>query len=290
MGEEQRVNLIKLAANGIIDSHAPTHDAVPSTPVADHAHQLTADNLEQVPEAEQLAPGIRLPESGVELSQASSDATMSKPRTPASDSGPTTPSIQEPASVPPELDPRTAKFCYGIPRSGSVFSVAAQPGSPKEEQGRDVARVATPDRGTGPAGSPMSSRWDSPQPMTPTSHDQPAAVPPSSHGSITASLALSDAGSVASDDVRPPSLDEVQEEERAIEMLRMQERLKFSGAVGIGGQTVPTAVLWELQHQRDAFSTPHRTMSTSATASNSPTSSVHEDERLGDSRVAGEST
>ena len=130
--KDKRIDLIKLAADGVLNSHAQVESG--PTPPSGHAQAptqvaLTADNLEQIPEAEQLAPGIRLGEpilgDRVEELYASPSLSSTAMHMDARNDS------MDQTSVPPELDPRTSQFRPGIPSAGSVFSVAVQPGSPK---------------------------------------------------------------------------------------------------------------------------------------------------------------
>lgn len=132
MYRDKRIHLIKLAADGVLNSHVQVESG--HTPTSGHAPAptqvaLTADNLEQIPTAEQLAPGIRLGEPMLEnrteeLYTPSNTSSTAMPMDARSDS-------VDQTSMPPELDPRTSQFRPGIPSAGSVFSVAVQPGSPK---------------------------------------------------------------------------------------------------------------------------------------------------------------
>ncbi|WFD24254.1 hypothetical protein MEQU1_002951 [Malassezia equina] len=282
MNGERKANLIKLAAQGLIDSHyvdatlphAPLQhaQATPHTP-------LTADNLEQIPIAEQLAPGIRMPDQVLEsnpngLHDTSTDIL------PSSESGMDTPGA---ACVPPELDPRTSIFRPGAPSTGSVFSVAVQPGTPKSivldpmERHTDVTVSSPAPSRSYPAESPCSedppsSRATTPQTSTGMQSFSLAANP--SSGTDSASVIYSDAGSVMSDRSHGTSDLDVRHQERAIEAQRMQDRARLGGEVGIGGPiSVPFARLRDRLHDMDA---PQRSASTSATAATSPVQSPGE--------------
>ena len=121
----------------------PAADAAqPYDPVAEYrrGRALTADNLERIPNADQLAPGIRLPGRAMHSLGADTDLQTS------SDAGEGAHSLETGHTsvgafgeggapvpgVPPELDPRTPAFRPHSPGEASVFSVAVQPpASPK---------------------------------------------------------------------------------------------------------------------------------------------------------------
>ncbi|KAK0533985.1 hypothetical protein OC834_002041 [Tilletia horrida] len=108
---------------------------------------VTADNLGRIPEAEQLAPGIRLPNTvaqGGADDEYDDEDGFHQPGVPADGMvprrkiGPTHVGHfgehgQPVPGVPPELDPRAAKFRRPTsPGAASVFSLAVQPpASPK---------------------------------------------------------------------------------------------------------------------------------------------------------------
>ena len=267
MLEEQRARLIKLAADGELEQHNTpvipsgwANAAGPDNFNAPHTQRtaLTADNLEQIPQAELLAPGIRLPDQVLDTKPPGT--TTSIP-------------IQEQADcpVPPELDPRTPVFRPRLPSSGSVFSVAVQPGSPRSIVDLDKSTDLT-----SKPSSPAASRSNTSQ------HSLRSSAMMNSNsraGSIatSASVAESDTASILSD-MSGISLSEVREQEAAIESQRMREREVSGGELGIGG-VVPT-VLTRLRNER-LHNSPQRTFSSAATISSSPTQSVRDGDLAG---------
>jgi len=273
MDGDRRNNLIKLAAQGFIDSHHVNTAAIPSSltihPEGPTHTPLTADNLEQVPLAEQLAPGIRMSEQVLESNANNLHDSSTDMLTPSSESGAGT---SVPACVPPELDPRTSIFRPGVPSTGSVFSVAVQPGSPKS------IVMDHPERRTSSPAPPRSYRADSPssdrsfsRATTPQFSAGTQSISVTAHpssGTDSASVAFSDAGSATSDPSQGTSNSEIRDQEQVIEVQRMQERARNGGEVGIGGPiSVPFARLRDRLYDMDR---PQRSASTSATAATSP--------------------
>lgn len=278
MYEDRRTALIKLAADGVLDSHAP-EESEPQlgssyAPQGTTQVALTADNLEQIPEAEHLAPGIRLDEPIL-------NEVLCEPRIPVpEDASKCNQSIfgleHEPVeqeSVPPELDPRTSEFRPGIPSAGSVFSVAVQPGSPKSvtlesgDRTHDLSGVVT--------SSQISSRIDSSMGESVSNYRFTTPFRPMSIGTASSSransvsVANSEAGSITSD--ATPFNAEVREQEFAIEQQRMRERAISGGELGIGGPIPPHVSLPQVN-----ISLPQRTFSSSATIGSSPATSVRD--------------
>ncbi|ETS62067.1 hypothetical protein PaG_03624 [Moesziomyces aphidis] len=114
----------------------------PYDPVAEYrrGRALTADNLERIPNADQLAPGIRLPGRVIDPHGADTDMQTSSDADEGAQSletGHTSVGAfgeggAPVPGVPPELDPRTPSFRPHSPGEASVFSVAVQPpASPK---------------------------------------------------------------------------------------------------------------------------------------------------------------
>ena len=278
MYEDRRTALIKLAADGVLDSHAP-EESEPQLGSSYAPHgttqvALTADNLEQIPEAEHLAPGIRLDEPIL-------NEVLCEPRIPVpEDASKCNQSIfgleHEPVeqeSVPPELDPRTSEFRPGIPSAGSVFSVAVQPGSPKSvtlesgDRTHDLSGVVT--------SSQISSRMDSSMGESVCNYRFTTPFRSMSIGTASSSransvsVANSEAGSITSD--ATPFNTEFQEQEFAIEQQRMRERAISGGELGIGGPISPHVSLPQVN-----ISQPQRTFSSSATIGSSPATSVRD--------------
>lgn len=267
MNEHTRTDLIKLAANGVLNAHPPTDEdfqregagAGEPTQVA-----LTAQNLKQVPEAEQLAPGIRLNEPVLNDPESEPSATTTSRSSSAVLRGePSTANVRpdpvDQATMPPELDPRTAQFKPRIPSAGSIFSVAVQPGSPKSvtfetgDKTHEISTTASPS-----SGSVTSSRANTPVRTG-------AAVPGHASRANSASVTFSDAGS----DTTHTTSTEVREQEHAIELQRMHERATCGGGeLGMGGNASHFP-LSRLQGTR-----PERTFSSTATVSSSPAASV----------------
>ena len=290
---EQRSNLIKLAADGYLDSHlvdrkprpdlAGVRAADAAAPSADgRTHiALTAQNLDQIPEAEQLAPGIRLPEHVMGAA-----TSVAAPGRLAQETGePGTGGLADDLepSVPPELDPRTPVFRPGHPSAGSVFSVAVQPGSPRsiattemdrgsERPARAASSVDVSLR-TSSSDDPSSSRATTP---VYSGRDSGSMVHNTQGTSRPESLAGSEAGSVLSDASNVAYSADVHEQELAIEQQRMRERAQVGGEIGIGGPiTVPFARLPDhLVQLRGSQS--HRSTSSAATVASSPAASVRE--------------
>ncbi|PWZ03793.1 hypothetical protein BCV70DRAFT_225114 [Testicularia cyperi] len=113
---------------------------------------LTADNLERIPNADQLAPGIRLPGQlidarGIDTDmQTSSDAdegaqSLETGHTSVGAFGEGGAPVP---GVPPELDPRTPAFRPHSPGEASVFSVAVQPPASPKPSMLEVSEPASP--------------------------------------------------------------------------------------------------------------------------------------------------
>lgn len=120
----------------------PADAGQPYDPVAEYrrGRALTADNLERIPNADQLAPGIRLPGRVIDPHGASTDMQTSSDADGGAQSletGHTSVGAfgeggAPVPGVPPELDPRMPAFRPHSPGEASVFSVAVQPpASPK---------------------------------------------------------------------------------------------------------------------------------------------------------------
>ena len=227
-------DLIKLAANGVVESQAD----VESGPVAStHADALTASNLKQIPDADELAPGIRLHN---ELNVQTDMATH-------------TPPVEPTPGVPPELDPRTSAFRPPVHRSGSVFSVAVQPGSPTGTQPESEMRVHED--------SPNSSGVISGASVTRTN-------------TLANSITASDAGSLASDMSDSIYSNDVHEQEVMIDQQRMAERALMGGEAGIGGPVHRAFAPAREDILLSGISRPARTVSVAATVATSPSASV----------------
>lgn len=158
-GTDLKSRLIKLAANGLLEKQ---EDVEPENAYMRHVDALTEHNLERVPEADQLAPGIRL----IDEISATTHMTLHLPPE------------EQAHCVPPELDPRTSEFRPQVHRSGSVYSVAVQPGSPTGTH--TDADVRT--REASPSSSGILSGSNVTRPST-----------------LSNSIATSEAGSLASD-------------------------------------------------------------------------------------------
>ncbi|WFD40540.1 uncharacterized protein MJAP1_003526 [Malassezia japonica] len=287
LDSEQRSNLIKLAADGYLESHSvhakpgekasavPDRVAQAVTPDDASRIALTADNLGQIPEAEQLAPGIRLPEHVMNESQRLSTQAEAPP--PLSDHHP----HSAHPGMPPELDPRTPVFRPCRPSAGSVFSVAVQPGSPRSV----AADLADKHEAHKPDSPPYTYSTHTGSPPSDLAYSSRATTPVHSAGRSgsaaaqhstgrTASIADSEAGSVVSDLSSSAYSGDVREQELAIERQRMRERELMGGETGIGGPVpIPFARLQDnLGQLRNSQS--YRSMSTAATVATSPSTSV----------------
>ncbi|PWN48513.1 hypothetical protein IE53DRAFT_370547 [Violaceomyces palustris] len=242
------------------------------------ARALTADNLERIPDADQLAPGIRLPGQVVASNhhrdvdfQTSSDAdggaqSLETGQTSVGAFGEGGAPVP---GVPPELDPRTSSFRPHSPGAASVFSVAVQPpASPKAPSVMDVSEPMSPyidpsnsrDRGSLPVGSSASAtagssysasaRGSSPPLSTgfgpDISHARSAGGPgPSTLSRTVASVTPSEAGSVSSSGTggglgSVGTADDAELALRAayIERQRMRERELLGGEAGVGGNSI----------------------------------------------------
>lgn len=133
------------ASSSSVQFSLPTNDtSQPYDPVAEYrrGRALTADNLERIPNADQLAPGIRLPGRTIDPHTHATSTDMQT----SSDADEGAQSLETGHTsvgafgeggapvpgVPPELDPRTPAFRPHSPGEASVFSVAVQPpASPK---------------------------------------------------------------------------------------------------------------------------------------------------------------
>lgn len=253
MYKDKRIDLIKLAADGVLNSHAQVESG--PTPPSGHAQAptqvaLTADNLEQIPEAEQLAPGIRLGEpilgDRVEELYASPSLSSTAMHMDARNDS------MDQTSVPPELDPRTSQFRPGIPSAGSVFSVAVQPGSPKsvtfDDRVHDPSHV--PSLGSE---SVFSSRSTTPAHST---------GPPSGSNSRADSISVthSDMSNMPSDTHAMNT--DAREKNSATELQHPRER------VGDELNNPP------LSRRQGSVIQPHRTLSTCTKIGSSPAASV----------------
>lgn len=275
MDFDGRTNLIKLAAEGLIESHhtesTPVHSSLAAN-AEDCPHApLTADNLERIPLAEQLAPGIRMTDQVLETCS-SQVQEIFPDNLPPSRSDNDLMDTSNSACVPPELDPRTSTFRPVAPSTGSVFSVAVQPGSPKSIVMSTEFRTSSPAPSRSfRADSPCSEDHPSSRATTPN-HSRSTQninfLAQSSSGTDTASVIYSDAGSMMSETTNS----DVRDQEQAIETQRMQERARLGGEVGIGGpMPMPFARLRDRIYDGEA---PQRTVSTSATAATSPVHST----------------
>lgn len=253
MYKDKRIHLIKLAADGVLNSHAQVESG--STPPSGHDQAptqvaLTADNLEQIPEAEQLAPGIRLGEPILEDRAEELYAPSNPSSTAMAMDARNDPMDQ--TSVPPELDPRTSQFRPGIPSAGSVFSVAVQPGSPKsatfDDRMHDTSHV--PSLGSE---SVFSSRSTTPAHST--------GFPSGSNSRAdSVSVTHSDMGSMPSDTHTMNT--DTREKNGATELQHLRER------VGDALNNSP------LSRRQGSVIQPHRTLSTCTTIGSSPAASV----------------
>ena len=228
-----KADLIKLAADGVVETQAAVES---ETTVPAHADALTASNLKQIPDADELAPGIRLHN---DLDAQAGVATQA-------------PSVERSPCVPPELDPRTSAFRPPVHRSGSVFSVAVQPGSPTGTQPDSDIRTRE--------SSPNSSGI-----INPTGATRPNTLN---------SVAASDAGSLASDMSDSIYSSEVHEQEVMIDQQRMAERALMGGEAGIGGPIHHAFGPAREDILLSGVSRPIRTVSVAATVSTSPSASA----------------
>ncbi|PKI82829.1 hypothetical protein MVES1_003545 [Malassezia vespertilionis] len=296
--DEQRSNLIKLAADGALESHAGdmsgtatewTHRDKARHHAALLGIGLTASNLERVPAAEQLAPGIRLdlqpacnarpdadtPPGTTQAGDAEQD------REPSTDRGPA-------VGVPPELDPRTPIFRPGKPSAGSIFSIAAQPGTPKSVALDGTDKASERSLRLGPSFSPSlthsgatdisaSESFTSSSRATTPLHSSVRSLGFGPHHarsqSATASAADSEAGSTMSDFSGSIYSTDTRELEQTIERQRMREREMLGGEVGIGGPISAPFV-----HSTEFFqlhpSSSQLSLSTAATMASSPSQSI----------------
>lgn len=241
------------------------------------ARALTADNLERIPDADQLAPGIRLPGQFSDSRNQDTDMHTSSDADGGAQSletGHTSVGAfgeggAPVPGVPPELDPRTSSFRPQSPGEASVFSVAVQPpASPKEsiletsEQNpyieTSASRKETYNVPTGSASATAGSTYSAsargsspPLSVGYGASESFSNVPrlgpgPSLLGRTVASVAPSEAGSVSSSGTGgggPNStLDDQEVELRAayIERQRMREREMMGGEAGVGGSTLPS--------------------------------------------------
>ncbi|WFC99504.1 hypothetical protein MYAM1_002249 [Malassezia yamatoensis] len=294
---EQRSNLIRLAADGDIDSHllddkvndshaisGSGHELLEAEETRDHK-RLTARNLNQIPEAEQLAPGIRIPEHiiGQQLpsqeEQPPTDfvhSSVTMDESDADDQGTN-------SSVPPELDPRTSTFKPGMPSAGSVFSVAVQPGSPRSILLDTDKRRTSPRQSEIPADSSLnSSAGDSPfssratTPILSGRDSNSGAAPHTQRSDTGQSWIGSDIGSQLAESGAATYSSAIREQELAIERQRMREREIIGGEIGIGGPiATPFARLPDnIMQLRSSPSL--RSVSSAATVASSPAPSVRE--------------
>lgn len=152
---------------------APPPDAgQPYDPVAEYrrGRALTADNLERIPNADQLAPGIRLPGRVIDSHgadtdmQTSSDAdggaqSLETGHTSVGAFGEGGASVP---GVPPELDPRTSAFRPQSPGEASVFSVAVQPPASPKASMLEPSEPTSPFVEATPSRSGTSDRYGMP--------------------------------------------------------------------------------------------------------------------------------
>ncbi|KAL4399139.1 hypothetical protein ACI68E_003512 [Malassezia pachydermatis] len=261
-------------------------DGVASTgldpPKRDHASSaLTEDNVGQIPEADQLAPGIRLPQQSMPLysmyiKSGSSISTglgcnSTTAETMYSELG------AECSSVPPELDPRTTTFQPSLPSEASICSVDVNPGTPRSKS-KDILRraFASPSSNLRKRkGTPSIDDEAAPHMEEPGGYEEQYTSGHSATQPDTISLANSEAGSFVSETSGLSYPDAFTEDEQAIEQQRMEERIRAGGDLGIGGQV---SVSMARMREKLSHPTATRTLSTSATASNSPAPSIFEDE------------
>lgn len=140
---QKRNDRVDAASTSSNTQFVPPGDAgQPYDPVAEYrrGRALTADNLGRIPDADQLAPGIRLPGRVIDPHGADTDMQTSSDADEGAQSletGHTSVGAfgeggAPVPGVPPELDPRTPAFRPHSPGEASVFSVAVQPpASPK---------------------------------------------------------------------------------------------------------------------------------------------------------------
>ena len=280
--DRQRSDLIKLAADGSVEylpvpepqEPLPPHygaagnqSSTPRVFAQEPTHEnmaLTADNLHQIPDAEQLAPGIRLPENVVSDSAnvvpAPAESTLSMEPTPPMTTVPDT-------NIPAELDPRTEAFRPGVPRAGSVFSVAVQPGSPKVDKVPPrTIESPTPD-------SSVSSRAATPTFSVGHTSSSLSKLR-SNTDTSTVSFAPSEAGSTTSDMSSSNYSTDVREQELAIDRQRMLERAMSGGELGIGGP-IPAPFMRNRDDPTSmGIQPPPRTNSAAATVASSPSTST----------------
>ncbi|CBQ73423.1 conserved hypothetical protein [Sporisorium reilianum SRZ2] len=140
---QKRNDPVDTASSSTNTQFVPPGDAgQPYDPVAEYrrGRALTADNLGRIPDADQLAPGIRLPGRVIDPHGADTDMQTSSDADGGAQSletGHTSVGAfgeggAPVPGVPPELDPRTPAFRPHSPGEASVFSVAVQPpASPK---------------------------------------------------------------------------------------------------------------------------------------------------------------
>lgn len=291
---EQRSNLIKLAADGFLDSHlvdtksvddkragSARSEQLMSSDDAQARIALTADNLGQIPEAELFAPGIRLPEHILNTNARPAGAEQGT-HVPSSSAATSNEAVAH-TGVPPELDPRAAVFRPGRPSAGSVFSVAAQPGSPRSVAVDTEKRSESQPKPESPAYTNTSSPSSE---ATYSSHATASGVsvghtssnvpPRGASAGRSVSMADSEAGSMLSDMSSSAYSTDVREQELAIEHQRMRERELLGGEIGIGGPVpVPFARLQDHWTQMRS-SQSHRSISSAATVASSPIQSARD--------------
>ncbi|KAJ1026912.1 hypothetical protein NDA16_002205 [Ustilago loliicola] len=144
----------------------------PYDPVAEYrrGRALTADNLERIPNADQLAPGIRLPGRQIDSHGADTDMQTSSDADEGAQSletGHTSVGAfgeggAPVPGVPPELDPRTPAFRLHSPGEASVFSVAVQPPASPKASILEPSEPASPFVETTPSRSSTIDRYGVP--------------------------------------------------------------------------------------------------------------------------------
>lgn len=144
----------------------------PYDPVAEYrrGRALTADNLERIPNADQLAPGIRLPGRVIDPHGADTDMQTSSDADEGAQSletGHTSVGAfgeggAPVPGVPPELDPRTPAFRPHSPGEASVFSVAVQPPVSPKASILEPSEPASPFVETTPSRSSTIDRYGVP--------------------------------------------------------------------------------------------------------------------------------
>ncbi|TKY85511.1 hypothetical protein EX895_005673 [Sporisorium graminicola] len=150
----------------------PSDAGQPYDPVAEYrrGRALTADNLGRIPDADQLAPGIRLPGRVIDPHGADTDMQTSSDADEGAQSletGHTSVGAfgeggAPVPGVPPELDPRTPAFRPHSPGEASVFSVAVQPPASPKASILEASEPASPFVEATPSRSGTADRYGIP--------------------------------------------------------------------------------------------------------------------------------